>query len=584
MDTDLQALVVLITSSDLSNRRFGTGFVIHRDEQATYLLTCAHVVDDVGGAETIDIGGLKAAIVAIGDADALDLAVLRVEGSQDKSPLSLRASGEKDTAFRTAGFQLFGTHYLIRPLQGKLGQSVGLTMRGHAGYIKAWDLKIEDDYQLQPGYSGSPVVNEHSGEVLGIVSHRQGQGERGLAISIEALPNIWPDMPPNLLLQPDDSPATIPQPPDTSGDSFKQKRRFEAAMPQSTQMGQETEVRVMVALSDSQGLRAHLPDWTETGDLIAKEDVVQNEVRLKFPVDSGNLPLDIDLSVKITAPDFEVGPAKKISISPEYDSAVVTFLLTPTRTDERAYVLVELLQDSTVLGSLTLMTTVKSQDSDLARTIWQIVSLPLNMARDLSSGKPAAPKPFPPEPVEPAPSLEVQISQYEQPKPSEPPAEPPLPPLEGDQEMSKPIAIFFSYAHEDEELRDELAKHLSILRRQGTITAWHDREITAGSEWAGAIDDHLNSADIILLLISSDFMASDYCYDVEMTRALERHEAREAVVIPVILRSTKWASAPFGKLQALPRNAKPVTAWPDRDEAFLNITEGILAVVQKMRA
>jgi len=148
--------------------------------------------------------------------------------------------------------------------------------------------------------------------------------------------------------------------------------------------------------------------------------------------------------------------------------------------------------------------------------------------------------------------------------------------------MPKPIEIFFSYAHEDEELRDELAKHLSILQRQGTITAWHDREITAGSEWAGDINEHLNLADIILLLISSDFMASDYCYDKEMTRALERHEAREAVVIPVILRSTKWTSAPFGKLQALPRNGTPVTKWPDRDEAFLNITEGINKVAKML--
>ena len=146
--------------------------------------------------------------------------------------------------------------------------------------------------------------------------------------------------------------------------------------------------------------------------------------------------------------------------------------------------------------------------------------------------------------------------------------------------MPRPINLFFSYAHEDEEMRDELAKHLSIMRRQGIISDWSDRDITAGSEWANAIDDNLNRADIILLLVSPDFIASDYCYDVEMTRALERHDAREAIVIPVILRPTRWQNAPFSKLQALPKNAKPVTKWNDQDEAFLYIAEAIHKVAE----
>jgi hypothetical protein len=94
----------------------------------------------------------------------------------------------------------------------------------------------------------------------------------------------------------------------------------------------------------------------------------------------------------------------------------------------------------------------------------------------------------------------------------------------------------FSPTHKDEDLRDELEKHLSILKRQGVITAWYDRNITAGTEWAGEIDQHLNTASVILLLISADFLASDYCYAIELTRAMERHEDKEARVIPVILR------------------------------------------------
>ncbi|MGA7936601.1 MAG: AAA-like domain-containing protein, partial [Kovacikia sp.] len=139
----------------------------------------------------------------------------------------------------------------------------------------------------------------------------------------------------------------------------------------------------------------------------------------------------------------------------------------------------------------------------------------------------------------------------------------------------EPINVFFSYSHKDEKLRDKLATHLTMLQREQVIKSWHDRKISAGTEWAKAIDDNLNSADVILLLISADFLASNYCYEIEMQRAIDRHEAGEARVIPVILKPVDWASAPFGKLQAFPTNAKPVTLWTNRDQAFLNIAQGI---------
>lgn len=146
------------------------------------------------------------------------------------------------------------------------------------------------------------------------------------------------------------------------------------------------------------------------------------------------------------------------------------------------------------------------------------------------------------------------------------------------------IDIFFSYAHEDEALRNELAKQLKLMKRQGLINEWYDRDIKAGTEWKQAIDEHLNSAQIILLLVSPDFIDSDYCYETEMMRAMERHEAREARVIPIILRPCDWHDAPFGKLQALPRNAKPIITWSIRDDAFLDVAKGIRQVVEDMRA
>jgi hypothetical protein len=148
--------------------------------------------------------------------------------------------------------------------------------------------------------------------------------------------------------------------------------------------------------------------------------------------------------------------------------------------------------------------------------------------------------------------------------------------------MSNAVKVFFSYSHKDEALRDELATHLSLMKRRGFIEAWHDREISAGREWANAIDDNLNTADIILLLVSANFLASDYCYEIEMQRAMQRHEARQARVIPIILKPVDWSDAPFAKLQALPNNAKAVTTWQDKDEAFLNVVQGIRRVVEEM--
>ncbi len=147
---------------------------------------------------------------------------------------------------------------------------------------------------------------------------------------------------------------------------------------------------------------------------------------------------------------------------------------------------------------------------------------------------------------------------------------------------SQRIDVFFSYAHEDEELRNELTKHLKLLERQGVISAWYDRDITAGEEWKPKILEKLNQSQLILLLISADFLASDFCWGVELQRAMERHEAKEARVIPIILREVDWKGAPFGKLQALPKNAEPVTNWSNRDQAFANIARGIRRAVEDL--
>lgn len=140
--------------------------------------------------------------------------------------------------------------------------------------------------------------------------------------------------------------------------------------------------------------------------------------------------------------------------------------------------------------------------------------------------------------------------------------------------------VFFSYSHKDEELRDRLEVALAGMKRQGLIEAWHDRGLSVGDDFDKGVRAELERADVILLLVSPDFIASDYCHDVEMARALERHERGEARVIPVILRACDWKHSLFGKLLAAPRDGKPIRSWPDLDEAFQDVVEKIRQALQ----
>jgi tetratricopeptide (TPR) repeat protein len=143
-----------------------------------------------------------------------------------------------------------------------------------------------------------------------------------------------------------------------------------------------------------------------------------------------------------------------------------------------------------------------------------------------------------------------------------------------------PLRVFCSYARPDEPLLDELRKHLAPLRRVGMVEIWHDRLISPGSEHKEEVDQRLDDADLILLLISPDFAASDYCYGVEAARALARHDRGEAMVIPIMLRPVDIELLPISRLQPLPGDLRPVTAWPDRDAAWLDVERGIRQAIE----
>lgn len=145
------------------------------------------------------------------------------------------------------------------------------------------------------------------------------------------------------------------------------------------------------------------------------------------------------------------------------------------------------------------------------------------------------------------------------------------------------VDIFVCYAHKDRKSLEKLETHLKPMQYYGLIKVWQDRDISAGTEWEPEIMKKLEMAQIILLLVSPEFMASEYCYGVEMKRALEKHDREEAYVIPIILRPCLWRISPLSKLQALPRNGKPIIGpgWHNQDEAFSDVAEGIIELLEK---
>ena len=145
--------------------------------------------------------------------------------------------------------------------------------------------------------------------------------------------------------------------------------------------------------------------------------------------------------------------------------------------------------------------------------------------------------------------------------------------------MSK--KVFISYSHKDEVFKDSLTEHLSGLRRSGIISEWNDRKIIPSTDWSDQIDENLRGSEIILFLISSSFLSSDYCVNVEVETALRMHKASEAQLIPIVVRSVEWSDSPLSVLQGLPKDARPVSLWEDQDEAWVDVIRGIKTLIQE---
>jgi internalin A len=148
------------------------------------------------------------------------------------------------------------------------------------------------------------------------------------------------------------------------------------------------------------------------------------------------------------------------------------------------------------------------------------------------------------------------------------------------------LRLFYSYCHRDDRYRRELCNHLSLLRRENLIDEWYDGEIGAGRQIDDEIRKNLACSDVIVLMISADFLASDYIWQNELNEALERHKRNEARVLPVIVRPVEdhWQTTVFGRLKALPKDGKPVTRWRSRDQAWANVVNGIRQAIMEVRS
>ena len=144
------------------------------------------------------------------------------------------------------------------------------------------------------------------------------------------------------------------------------------------------------------------------------------------------------------------------------------------------------------------------------------------------------------------------------------------------------LNLFISFAHEDEAMKNNLDKHLIMLKRSNKIAVWTDKAIQAGDEWDKSINEAIRQADIILLLVSVDFNNSKYIWEKELAYAIESHKNGTARVIPIILHKCEWRDMPYAMLQALPAGGKPVKSYDDEDEAYTDIARSIREVVTFM--
>jgi hypothetical protein len=145
-----------------------------------------------------------------------------------------------------------------------------------------------------------------------------------------------------------------------------------------------------------------------------------------------------------------------------------------------------------------------------------------------------------------------------------------------------PLKLFLSYAHEDRDIVAELRKHLAPLRYEQIVTDWYDLELIPGQDWDREILSQLESSDLVLVMVSADFVASKYAYGRELSLALDLHDQERLRMLPVICRNCRWQNLPFSRLQVLPEGAVAISSWENRDDAFVSVVLGVERVAREI--
>jgi hypothetical protein len=148
--------------------------------------------------------------------------------------------------------------------------------------------------------------------------------------------------------------------------------------------------------------------------------------------------------------------------------------------------------------------------------------------------------------------------------------------------MKKPAKAFISYSHIDGAALSRFATHLAMLRREGMLADWVDQKILAGGEIDKEVSRQLDACDLFLPLVSPDFLNSNYCYDTEMKRAIERHESGAIRIVPIIIEPCDWKASPLKRFKALPRDGKPVAEWTNKNNAYLDVVTELRRLIEEM--
>jgi TIR domain-containing protein/trypsin-like peptidase len=543
-----QDAVVLITSKTEKNNVYGTGFVVYRNEQGTYVLTCTHIIDDAGGKECVKVNNISATVVASSPASSIDIAVLLVAGLEDTPFLRPYVNDNIGNGLELAGYYHVNDdprQKLIRKrLSGKFGDVIQAGIAWDT-LVPLWEIEITSDDELRPGNSGSPVVDKNN-YVRGIVNTRLNSNKkRGWVTPIEALQKIWPEMPPGLLLH-NTSPAVgVPCEP----------------------------------LSTVNPTKLHLPN---------RDGMVRH--------DRGTSP-DLITQLEHIIQDFKL---LREQIANSSKTPSILFLNEQVKNCESQY---NRLYEDTIVFLATHLTQPVPNEEGFRETVHRAAAEQLRQRSNFSVRVARGAFPSLAEYEKLAAQIDACIITLELYKQKYFLSKPmnirviSTPSREGNKEhlthseqaqkssredrSSKPNNIFISYSHRDLRWLKRLQVHLKPLEQIGMIAPWDDTSIQAGTQWREEIKNAIASAKAAVLLISADFLSSDFISTDELPPLLTAAERQGTIILPIIISPCLFQQTKsLSRFQSVNPPHRPLSKVTrnEQEEIFVKVAETIESI------